>query len=242
MPLLYQPIAAPFFFFASPSPLRFLFDCSLLDPHFFADRVPCKWFWTQSRMKALSACIQGWARASWASLSLMGAYLKWSFYHSFTVPWFDCLPYIPGVWWEDTPQGELSSFRSGRSDDPSSYRVLLSLSQFIEESSTSSRGALVRLRITYEHPAYDIAWFKLCISRTFLGFHTDLVFHFQRIRDCLTFKLKTDNDHPYRVYYYFYERSRASILNSRPGTKALSTVESIIAGLIAGESSWLNYV
>ncbi|KAI0092129.1 mitochondrial carrier domain-containing protein [Irpex rosettiformis] len=39
------------------------------------------------------------------------------------------------------------------------------------------------------------------------------------------------------VYYYFYERSRASILESRPGTKALSTAESILAGLIAGSAT-----
>lgn len=40
-----------------------------------------------------------------------------------------------------------------------------------------------------------------------------------------------------RVYYYFYERSRAILLNSRTGRKALSTTESIIAGLIAGNHS-----
>ncbi|EGN93068.1 hypothetical protein SERLA73DRAFT_190233 [Serpula lacrymans var. lacrymans S7.3] len=39
------------------------------------------------------------------------------------------------------------------------------------------------------------------------------------------------------VYYYFYERSRGAILNSRAGSKALSTIESIIAGLIAGSAT-----
>lgn len=37
------------------------------------------------------------------------------------------------------------------------------------------------------------------------------------------------------VYYYFYERSRAAIIQSRPGSKALSTLESMLAGLIAGQ-------
>ncbi|KAF8450301.1 mitochondrial carrier domain-containing protein [Boletus edulis BED1] len=39
------------------------------------------------------------------------------------------------------------------------------------------------------------------------------------------------------VYYYFYERSRAIILKSRPGRRALSTAESILAGLIAGSAT-----
>lgn len=39
------------------------------------------------------------------------------------------------------------------------------------------------------------------------------------------------------VYYYFYERSRGIILNSREGTKALSTLESMLAGLIAGSAT-----
>ncbi|KAI0071131.1 mitochondrial carrier [Panus rudis PR-1116 ss-1] len=39
------------------------------------------------------------------------------------------------------------------------------------------------------------------------------------------------------VYYYFYERSRGIILNSRNGGKGLSTLESIIAGLIAGSAT-----
>jgi hypothetical protein len=39
---------------------------------------------------------------------------------------------------------------------------------------------------------------------------------------------------PVSVYYYFYERSRSIILDSRTGSKALSTLESILAGLIAG--------
>ncbi|SJL01969.1 related to peroxisomal membrane protein PMP47B [Armillaria ostoyae] len=39
------------------------------------------------------------------------------------------------------------------------------------------------------------------------------------------------------VYYYFYERSRAAILKSRVGGKGLSTIESIITGLVAGTSS-----
>ncbi|KAK0242752.1 mitochondrial carrier domain-containing protein [Armillaria nabsnona] len=36
------------------------------------------------------------------------------------------------------------------------------------------------------------------------------------------------------VYYYFYERSRGAILKSRVGGKGLSTIESIITGLVAG--------
>lgn len=36
------------------------------------------------------------------------------------------------------------------------------------------------------------------------------------------------------VYYYFYERSRGIILKSRQGGKGLSTLESIITGMIAG--------
>ncbi|KAJ7591088.1 mitochondrial carrier domain-containing protein [Mycena floridula] len=39
------------------------------------------------------------------------------------------------------------------------------------------------------------------------------------------------------VYYYFYERSRGIILKSRSGGKALSTLESIITGLIAGSAT-----
>ncbi|KAH9939958.1 mitochondrial carrier [Amylocystis lapponica] len=39
------------------------------------------------------------------------------------------------------------------------------------------------------------------------------------------------------VYYYFYERSRGVILSSRTGGKALSTVESMLAGLIAGSAT-----
>ncbi|KAG9317660.1 peroxisomal membrane protein PMP47B [Chiua virens] len=38
-------------------------------------------------------------------------------------------------------------------------------------------------------------------------------------------------------YYYFYERSRGILINSRSGSKALSTVESILAGLIAGSAT-----
>ena len=39
------------------------------------------------------------------------------------------------------------------------------------------------------------------------------------------------------VYYYFYERSRETILRSRTGLggKGLSTLESMLAGLIAGK-------
>ncbi len=42
-----------------------------------------------------------------------------------------------------------------------------------------------------------------------------------------------------RVYYYFYERSREVILRSKPGVrgKALHTMESILIGFIAGNSS-----
>ncbi|KAG6873311.1 hypothetical protein C0995_000464 [Termitomyces sp. Mi166 len=39
------------------------------------------------------------------------------------------------------------------------------------------------------------------------------------------------------VYYYFYERSRGTILKSRPGGKGLSALESILAGLIAGSAT-----
>lgn len=39
------------------------------------------------------------------------------------------------------------------------------------------------------------------------------------------------------VYYYFYERSRAAILKSRVGGKGLSTIESIITGLVAGSAT-----
>ncbi|KAH7929489.1 peroxisomal membrane protein PMP47B [Leucogyrophana mollusca] len=39
------------------------------------------------------------------------------------------------------------------------------------------------------------------------------------------------------VYYYFYERSRGIILNSRKGSKALSTLESMLAGVIAGSAT-----
>jgi adenine nucleotide transporter 17 len=42
------------------------------------------------------------------------------------------------------------------------------------------------------------------------------------------------------VYYYFYERSRETILRSRTGLggKGLSTLESMLAGLIAGKKSF----
>ncbi|KAH9833804.1 mitochondrial carrier [Rhodofomes roseus] len=39
------------------------------------------------------------------------------------------------------------------------------------------------------------------------------------------------------VYYYFYERSRGIILTSRRGGKGLSTLESVMAGLIAGSAT-----
>lgn len=39
------------------------------------------------------------------------------------------------------------------------------------------------------------------------------------------------------VYYYFYERSRTIILDSKSGSKALSTLESVLAGLIAGSAT-----
>ncbi|KAI0960552.1 hypothetical protein AcW1_005036 [Taiwanofungus camphoratus] len=39
------------------------------------------------------------------------------------------------------------------------------------------------------------------------------------------------------VYYYFYERSRGTILSSRKGGKGLSTAESVLAGLIAGSAT-----
>ncbi|KAK2466190.1 hypothetical protein APHAL10511_001832 [Amanita phalloides] len=39
------------------------------------------------------------------------------------------------------------------------------------------------------------------------------------------------------VYYYFYERSREGILSARKGGKALSTLESMLIGLIAGSAT-----
>jgi len=39
------------------------------------------------------------------------------------------------------------------------------------------------------------------------------------------------------VYYYFYERSRGIILNSRQRSKGLSTPESILTGVIAGSAT-----
>jgi solute carrier family 25 (peroxisomal adenine nucleotide transporter), member 17 len=36
------------------------------------------------------------------------------------------------------------------------------------------------------------------------------------------------------VYYYFYERTRAGILRSGVNRKGLSTLESMLAGLLAG--------
>ncbi|KAL0579535.1 hypothetical protein V5O48_002464 [Marasmius crinis-equi] len=41
------------------------------------------------------------------------------------------------------------------------------------------------------------------------------------------------------VYYYFYERTRGVILKSRVGSKGLSTVESMLTGLIAGNPLWV---
>ncbi|CAA7259736.1 unnamed protein product [Cyclocybe aegerita] len=41
------------------------------------------------------------------------------------------------------------------------------------------------------------------------------------------------------VYYYFYERSREAILRSRSGSKALSTVESMLTGMVAGSATTL---
>jgi adenine nucleotide transporter 17 len=41
------------------------------------------------------------------------------------------------------------------------------------------------------------------------------------------------------VYYFFYEGSKTSMLNRRPGSKALSTLESILAGLLAGTATTL---
>jgi hypothetical protein len=38
------------------------------------------------------------------------------------------------------------------------------------------------------------------------------------------------------VYYYFYERTRGVILASRAGSKGLSTLESMLTGLIAGNT------
>ncbi|KAI0301540.1 mitochondrial carrier [Multifurca ochricompacta] len=39
------------------------------------------------------------------------------------------------------------------------------------------------------------------------------------------------------VYYYFYESTKGIIVRSRSGTQALSTLESILAGLIAGTAT-----
>jgi adenine nucleotide transporter 17 len=39
------------------------------------------------------------------------------------------------------------------------------------------------------------------------------------------------------AYYYFYERSRGVIVNARSGGKGLSTLESILTGLIAGSAT-----
>ncbi|KAG1907228.1 peroxisomal membrane protein PMP47B [Suillus fuscotomentosus] len=39
------------------------------------------------------------------------------------------------------------------------------------------------------------------------------------------------------VYYYFYERSRGIILNSRQGSKALNMMESMLAGVVAGSAT-----
>lgn len=39
------------------------------------------------------------------------------------------------------------------------------------------------------------------------------------------------------VYYYFYESSKGVIVRSRSGSKALSTLESMLAGLIAGSAT-----
>lgn len=41
------------------------------------------------------------------------------------------------------------------------------------------------------------------------------------------------------MYYYFYERTRGVILASRAGSKGLSTLESMLTGLIAGTCSIL---
>lgn len=41
------------------------------------------------------------------------------------------------------------------------------------------------------------------------------------------------------VYYFFYERMRVTLLKSRTGSKGLSTLESILAGLIAGTATTL---
>ncbi|KAH9927314.1 mitochondrial carrier [Fomitopsis serialis] len=41
------------------------------------------------------------------------------------------------------------------------------------------------------------------------------------------------------AYYYFYERSRGIILTSRRGGKGLSTLESMLAGLVAGSATSL---
>ena len=55
--------------------------------------------------------------------------------------------------------------------------------------------------------------------------HTSLVF-----RLC-------SSQFPRRVYYYFYEGTRKFILKARTGSKGLSTLESMLAGLIAGSAT-----
>ena len=44
------------------------------------------------------------------------------------------------------------------------------------------------------------------------------------------------------MYYYFYERSRETILRSRTASKGLSTLESMLAGLIAGKLSMVIFL
>ena len=50
-----------------------------------------------------------------------------------------------------------------------------------------------------------------------------------------------DLQSPFRVYYYFYERSKGVVLSSRRGHKGLSTLESIITGLVAGTSPEFHF-
>ena len=38
----------------------------------------------------------------------------------------------------------------------------------------------------------------------------------------------------FSVYYYFYESTKGIIIRTRSGSQALSTLESMLAGLIAG--------
>ena len=46
----------------------------------------------------------------------------------------------------------------------------------------------------------------------------------------------------FRVYYYFYESTKGIIVRSRGGTQALSTLESVLVGLVAGSPICSSYL